>query len=127
MGLAGSPSRVDERGLLFAPAVFGSIGPGYAYRPSIVLDTRYLAFSLFARPSYQHFYFGDYYDSSYLSAGIYPWFSFHYSKHGYDPLYAHTSYVHGQHDPHWSSNVRSVYLERRDSSAARPPRTSSSR
>jgi len=112
-----------RRGLLFAPVVFGNVGPGYVYRPSIVLDSRYLAFSLFARPRYQHYYFGDYFDHSYLTAGIYPWFSFHFSRHGYDPLYAHTNYVVSRSDPQWSANLRSVYLERRDTQSARPPRT----
>jgi len=112
-----------RRGLLFAPVSFASIGPGFVYRPSVVIDTRFLAFSLFARPRYQHYYFGDYYDATYVRGGIYPWYSFHYSRHGYDPIYAHTSFVRGRSDPRWDANLRASYLDRRDTVGARPPRT----
>jgi hypothetical protein len=112
-----------RRGLLFAPVSFGNVRAGFAYTPSVVLDTRFLTLSLFARPRYQHYYFGDYYDATYVQGGIYPWFSFHYSRHGYDPIYAHTSYVLGRNDPRWDANLRASYIDRRGTVAARPPRT----
>jgi WXXGXW repeat (2 copies) len=112
-----------HRGLLFAPVAFASIGPGFVYTPSIVLDFRFLSVSLFARPSYQHYYFGDYYASSYIGAGIYPWFSFHQSRYGYDPLFEHTRFVYARHDPRWESQIRESYIYRRDTESARPPHT----
>jgi len=112
-----------RRGLLFAPVRFARIAPGFTYQPSVVIDTRFLAFSLFSRPRYQHYYFGDYYAANYVQGGIYPWFSFHYSRHGYDPLYAHTSLVRGRSDPRWDANLRASYVERRTTVGARPPHT----
>ena len=112
-----------RRGLLFAPMSFVGVRAGFVYTPRVVLDTRFLTFSLFARPRYQHYYFGDYYDATYVRGGIYPWYSFHYSRYGYDPLYAHTSLVLGRNDPRWDANLRASYLDRRDTIGARPPRT----
>jgi len=43
---------------------------------------------LFARPRYDHFYFGDYYDRAFFRSGIYPVVSFHNSRYGYDPVFA---------------------------------------
>ena len=39
-----------------------------------------LTASLFVQPSYNHYVFGDYYDRSFLSVGIFPWFSFTYAS-----------------------------------------------
>ena len=51
---------------------------------------------LFLRPSYHHYYFGDYYDSRYDRGGFYASFSFQSSRYGYDPFYwAHLSFLHG--------------------------------
>jgi WXXGXW repeat (2 copies) len=112
-----------NRGLLFAPVAFADVRPGFVYRPAVVLDTRLLVISLFARPQYNHYYFGDYYADTYVRSGIYPWFAFHSSRYGYDPLYAHTNFVYSRRDPAWGREVRDAYFYRREHEAARPPRT----
>jgi len=111
------------RGLLFAPVAFTTVGPGFVYTPSLVIDARFLLTSLFARPSHFHYYFGDYYDASYSRSGIYPWYAFHNSRFGYDPLFAQTSFINSRRDPQWAANVRQVYYDRREHQDARPPHT----
>ena len=78
-----------RRGLLFAPVTFARLRPGLVYTPSVALDLRFLVDSLFVSRRRGHYYFGDYYDSHFVKSGYYPWFAFHNSRHGYDPLYAH--------------------------------------
>jgi len=114
---------LETRGLLFAPVSFARYRPGFQYIPQVVIDTRYLSLALFARPAYSHYYFGDYYASNYVSGGIYPWFAFHSSRYGYDPLYEHMDYVSSRRDPRWETNMRQVYFQRRDNEALRPART----
>jgi hypothetical protein len=112
-----------RRGLLFAPVTFGRIGPGFFYTPSVVLDLRYLVDSLFVAPRFGHYYFGDYYDPRYVKAGFYPWFAYHYSNHGYDPLLAYMRHTTGRTDPKWEDRLRATYYDRRDHEGAGPPHT----
>ena len=113
-----------DRGLLFAPVVFTSVpAAGFVFTPSVVIDLRFLAGALFVRPAWDHYYFGDYYDPSYSKAGIYPWFAFHNSRFGYDPLFVQTSFVYSRRDPQWLPRVRETFLTRRENPSARPPHT----
>jgi hypothetical protein len=84
--------------------------------------------SLFIQPSYYHYCFGDYYDRSFLSVGIFPWFSFTYSSGPgrpvlYDPLFSFYAATYVRSDPGWAVRVREEYIVRRDNVAMRPPRT----
>jgi hypothetical protein len=112
-----------SRGLLFAPVLFVDVRPHFVFRPAVVLDPRMLVISLFVRPRFHHYYFGDYYADTYSRAGIYPWFAFHSSRYGYDPLFAQTSFVYSRRDPRWANEIREAFLFRREHEAARPPRT----
>jgi WXXGXW repeat (2 copies) len=113
-----------RRGLLFAPVVFrGGIRAGFIYRPRLVLDLGFLTVSLFVRPRYDHYYFGDYYAASYVRAGFYPWFSFHGSRFGYDPLYAQLDWANSRRNPNWEAQLRTAFTERRDKPQLRPPHT----
>ena len=77
---------------------------------------------LFLRPNYNHYYFGDYYGSSYATSGYYPWFSYNSGRHGYDPFYAQQRWQH-RDDHEWEHRVESDFRNRRDHEEARPPRT----
>ena len=92
------------------------------YSPTTVINPAVFASQLFLRPNYQHYYFGDYYAASYSTAGFYPSFSFHSSRHGYDPIYAHRRWQHRQ-DGQWEHHVEADFQHRRDHEEARPPRT----
>lgn len=116
---------VARRGVLFAPVYFRS--PVYtqrtfSYSPRTVISLSALASHLFVRPSYQHYYFGDYYGSSYSRAGYYPSYSFHSSRSGYDPIYAEQRW-RNRNDNQWEQRTQAEYQRRREQEAARPPRT----
>jgi hypothetical protein len=95
---------------------------GFSYSPRTVIDLSVFSDHLFLRPSYQHYYFGDYYAPSYRSGGFYASFSFNSSRHGYDPIYAHERWEHRQ-DRDWENRVQAGFQNRRDHEDARPPRT----
>ena len=116
---------VARRGVLFAPVYFSSNvygRRGFSYSPRAVIHSSVFSNHLFLRPNYGHYYFGDYYGSSYASIGFSPWFSFYSSRHGYDPFYAHQRWHH-RHDRQWDRRVEADFAHRRDHEGARPPRT----
>ena len=111
-----------RRGLLFAPVYFRSTvwrRPNYVYCPSVVIDSYRLTNHFFVFPRWRHYYYGDYYASSYVTMGIYPWFSFHERRGCYDPIYDHYHRYH-HHDVDWDRNLRAAYDHRRDHVEARP-------
>jgi hypothetical protein len=115
-----------SRGQMFAPIYFQR--PVYArsnfvYSPSVGIVANALLSSLFVRPRYHSYYFGDYYAPNQFQSGIYPWYSYHQSRYGYDPIYAHSSAINLRRDPRWVDQVHEVYRYRRDHPNARPPRT----
>jgi hypothetical protein len=116
---------IARRGLLFAPVFFPRdvlAQANFVYTPSVVVDPLLMTNYLFARPGRQHYYFGDYYLGEYLKAGIFPWFAYHNSRYGYDPLYAHAAWT-GRKDSNWLATQRQTYWDRRDHEANRPPHT----
>lgn len=80
--------RLSHRGILFAPIrVRTDLGvANIRLTPNVVIDPDRIFLHLFVRPTYHHYYFGDYYGDTYVSAGIYPWFQFRSGVRGYDPL-----------------------------------------
>lgn len=116
---------VARRGVLFAPVYFSAnvyTRPGFYYSPATVINPAVFASHLFLRPGYQHYYFGDYYAASYSTAGFYPWYSFHSSRRGYDPIYSHQRWEN-RRDGQWERRVAADFENRRDHEDARPPRT----
>ncbi|MCP4574978.1 MAG: hypothetical protein GY846_01635 [Deltaproteobacteria bacterium] len=116
---------IARRGVLFAPVSFGigvTLTHGFYFTPSFMIDLRVFSDCLFLRPRYHHYYFGDYYAAGYYQKGIFPWFSPHVRRHGYDPIYAHQRWQH-RRDRNWGKNLRATYQERRRYKEARPPRT----
>ncbi|MBU4317738.1 MAG: YXWGXW repeat-containing protein [Proteobacteria bacterium] len=117
---------LERRGVLFAPVYF----PEHRYDRSrisyalgITVNIGHLTFSLFSRPQYSHYYFGDYYDKSYLSIGIFPWFEFEQRHTWYDPIYVHDRWRHQKNNPRWEHHKRQEYDRRRADHTLRPPRT----
>jgi hypothetical protein len=116
---------LERRGLLFAPVYYPGRGyarRGYTYSPRIAINLSIFNDHLFLRPSYHHYYFGDYYGSRYDQGGFYASFSFQFSRSGYDPFYSHNRWEHRQ-DRDWDNRFQASYQYRRDHEAARPPRT----
>lgn len=117
---------LSHRGVLFAPVYFPRPfygRPGYAYSLSIVVNIDNLAFGLFTRPQYSHYYFGDYYDSMYIGVGIFPWFECERKHTWYDPIFMHVRWRHHRDDPRWVEHERREYDRRRNDKALRPPGT----
>ena len=116
---------VERRGILFAPVYFEAgvySRRGYSYSPRIVINLAVFHDHLFLRPRYHHYYFGDYYAPSYHQSGFQASFSFHSSRHGYDPIYSHRRWEH-RRDRNWERRVETSFTHRRDHEASRPPRT----
>ena len=117
---------LERRGVLFAPVYFSPRVYGrmaFSYSPSIVLDVGLLRLNLFAYPRYSHYYFGDYYDDTYVTIGIFPWFGTHRSHTWYDPVYEHDRWSHRRTEPRWEEHGREEYHRRQTDKNLRPPRT----
>ena len=116
---------VGRRGVLFAPVYFDAnvyAQQGFSYSPAVVINPAVFASQLFLRPNYQHYYFGDYYGSSYATAGFYPWFSYNSNRVGYDPIFAQQRWQHRQ-DPNWAQTIQADFQNRIDHPSARSPQT----
>ena len=115
---------LERRGLLFSPVRLA--GRVRFYRPAVCVDLGFLTFSLFCRPAYCHYYFGDYYADSYAAVGIYPWFSFSGPRYGYDPLFSYYRAYYLRHDGNgrWEASIRGWHDYYHAHPAMRPPHTS---
>ncbi len=114
-----------RRGVVFAPVRISSVvysRPAYVYRPRFAIDVNVAIDHFFARPRIRHYYYGDYYAHTYIDAGIYPSFSFHYSRYGYDPIYARQLVIHRRTNPRWEVSVRAEFTRRREHVELRPAR-----
>jgi hypothetical protein len=114
-----------DRGLLFAPVVVTSAvytQPGFVYRPSFVVYDDGLMFSLFVRPSYCHYYFGDYFGASYVNRGYVSWINIRFGSYCPDPIFSYYRWNYRGH-PGWEHDLRNVYVGRANGTIARPPRT----
>jgi hypothetical protein len=117
---------IARRGVIFAPCYFDAVvyaRPRFVYCPRLVIDVGIVTDHFFCRPAYQHYYFGDYYATSYVSIGISPWFSFHYGHGHYCPIYSHYRWSYARHDTRWEVDLRSNYRHRVEHVDYRPART----
>lgn len=114
---------VQQRGVLFAPVYFNApVARSYVYSPRVVVNSAALIDNLFLRPTYRHYYFGDYYAANYRGRGILPWFTFNNSRYGYDSLYSYHRW-NNRNDNNWEQSVVARYDDLRDREDGRPPRT----
>jgi hypothetical protein len=112
-----------RRGVVFSPVYFAR--PVAVYRPAVCLDVGVLSFSLFCRPAYCHYYFGDYYDDHYVAIGIRPWFYYNSWHHGYDPLFGYYRWYHEDHmgEREWGNHLAGWHEYYRVHPDMRPPHT----
>ena len=98
----------DQRGLLFAPAVFDQslcYQPGFAYTPNYVCPFNILPTALFVRPGWGHYFYGDYFGANYRRAGFVPFFDYSYGRGGvFDPLFNY--YRRAYAGQPWERNLR---------------------
>lgn len=113
---------VSRRGVLYAPVTVdvALVGPRYVYTPyyavrdTIVLDT------LFVRPSYGAYYFGDYYGPRYVTIGFEPCVV--YSRRHYEPIIVYERWQY-RDNPRWHDTQVTLVIERNAGRAPVPPRT----
>ncbi|MGO9108520.1 MAG: YXWGXW repeat-containing protein, partial [Thermoguttaceae bacterium] len=112
-----------RRGLVFSPVYFA--GPVAYYRPAICLDAGVFSVSLFCRPAYGHYYFGDYYDDRYVAFGIRPYFYYNSPRYGYDPLFSYYRWYHVDHmgEREWDRHLVAWHDYYRVHPDMRPPHT----
>ena len=116
---------VPRRGVVFAPVHFHRpvyASAGYRYSPRLAVNLSVFTDHLFLRPSYGHYYFGDYYAPVYKTKGFRPWHEHHKKHRCYDPVYAYTRWCHRK-EPEWERNCKKRYDKLCDQESARPPRT----
>lgn len=117
---------LDNRGVLFCPTFFpGEVRrrAGFVFSPGVCVDLGMLRLNLFVYPQYRHYYFGDYYDDSFVRLGILPWFRCQTVHSWYDPIFVYDRWHFGQTDPHWLANQERGFESRRTHVELRPART----
>jgi hypothetical protein len=114
------------RGLLFAPVYFTRplwLTTGWFYRPYFTVGFGGLFGNFFVGYGYNHYFFGDYYGSSYLSLGIYPWYWG--ARYRYDPIWNHQRSVN-RNNANWATTFHNNYIGRVNGTMPIPPRSLSS-
>ncbi len=85
---------VNRRGVLFAPSSFNRRFRNNRitrFTPRVVVSTDLLTTHFWVRPSYRHYYFGNYYDVAYANRGLTPWCQYPQQRRTFDPLFAYYS------------------------------------
>ena len=116
---------VARRGVLYAPVYFNAniaSQRGFSYSPSTMINLAVFGNHLFLRPSYGHYYFGDYYATSYTTRGYSPGYSFYNGRNGYDPFFTQQRWQN-RFNANWANTQQTDFEYRRNNEVARPPRT----
>jgi hypothetical protein len=114
---------LEDRGMLFAPCFIPQTlwaQPGWSFSPSYTVSVPALLASLWVRPSWGNYAFGDYYSSRYARLGYQPWLS--YGPRYRDPLYGYYAW-RARGDSSWRRGLVSLYNGRVRGDLALPPRT----
>jgi hypothetical protein len=113
---------VAERGVLYAPVVIhpAMAGPTFVYTPAYAIRETMLLDTLFVRPSWCHYYFGDYYGPRCHQLGFESCVV--YSRRHYDAIFVYERYAH-RSDPRWEAAQLDMCLARHAGRAPCPPRT----
>ena len=117
------------RGVLFAPVRFTHIRavevirPVFRFTPSVVIVSSGLVEHLFCRPSFGHYYFGDYYEPAFVDRGFIWWAGFGLNSRGFDPLFNFYWSNIRTFEPGWNLHLNFVFETRRNDPLFRPPPT----
>ncbi|MGH3577734.1 MAG: hypothetical protein ACRDU0_09270, partial [Mycobacterium sp.] len=113
---------VRRRGILYAPVVVdpGAVTVSFSYTPACAVPDALIVDTLFVRPAYCHYYFGDYYAPAYRDLGFQS--AFVYSGNHYDAVIAYERYER-RADPTWLSVQINLFGRRSAGLAPVPPRT----
>jgi hypothetical protein len=111
-----------NRGVLYAPVVVDTamVGPTFVYTPAYAVRHEIIIDAMFVRPSYCHYYFGDYYGPAYRQLGYESCVV--YSRRRYDAIFVYERYSH-RNEPRWETVQIDLCLARHAGQAPCPPRT----
>ena len=119
--------ELTRRGCLFAPVYFAQpiyAQPAFVYTPTVVFNVGLFNDCLFVRPSYCHYYFGDYFGPSYATIGFSPWFSISFGgRPRCDPLFTYYRWHNSINDRNWLAHTQQHFDQLRHDEALRPPHT----
>jgi hypothetical protein len=114
----------DRRGVLSPPVYFGAntswTRPGWFYQSRFAVNLEPALGALWARPTWGHYAFGDYYAATYAHRGYLPWAT--YGLRARDPLFGYASYAN-RANPAWQRALVTTYENRIAGRATPPPRT----
>jgi hypothetical protein len=110
---------VARRGVLYAPVYVDTavVGATFVYTPAYAVHDTVVLDSLFVRPAYGVYYFGDYYGPRYASAGFVS--GVVYSRSNYDSIIIYER----TRDPAWFDARITLNFDRDAGRAPLPPRT----
>ncbi len=113
---------VSQRGVLYAPVIVDPtvVTAGFYYTPTYAINDTVVVDALFVRPTYAHYYFGDYYGPAYATMGFQS--AFVYSGRNYDSIIVYESWAH-RSQPNWISLQIDVFNGRSRGVLPVPPRT----
>jgi hypothetical protein len=113
---------VSRRGVVYAPVIISPavIGVGFVYTPYYAVSDVVIVESLWVRPSYCHYYFGDYYGVAYAGLGFEC--AFVWGRRRYEPIVVYESWHH-RADPTWVDVQIRLSIDRQAGRAPLPPRT----
>jgi hypothetical protein len=110
---------VSRRGVLYAPVYVDTnvVGATFVYTPAYAVNDAVVLDSLFVRPAYGVYYFGDYYGPRYASVGFVS--GVVYSRSNYDSIIIYER----TRDPAWFDARITLTFDRDAGRAPLPPRT----
>jgi hypothetical protein len=113
---------LSRRGILYAPVVInpGVVTASFYYTPVYAVSSTVMVDALFVRPSYCHYYFGDYYGPAYVGMGFQSYVVF--GRGYYDPIFVYERWGH-RAQPNWVSLQINIYNGRFAGRMPCPPRT----
>ena len=113
---------VTRRGVLYAPVVVdvAVCGPTFVFTPAYAVCDVIVLDSLFIRPAYCHYYFGDYYGPRYVGLGFETCIV--YSRCHYEPIIAYCAWEN-RANPAWINVQINLVSARNEGRAPLPPRT----
>ncbi|HLN27019.1 MAG TPA: YXWGXW repeat-containing protein [Gemmataceae bacterium] len=112
---------VGRRGMLYTPVYvdMAVVGPGYVYTPAYAVPETVVVDSMFIRPAYCHYYYGDYYGPAYGPMGFEACIV--YSRSHYDAVFVYERWDH-RADPRWESVQFDICIGRGAGRYPCPPR-----
>jgi hypothetical protein len=113
---------VRKRGILYAPVVVDTVvvGPQYVYTPAYAVADTMVLDTMFVRPCYCHYYFGDYYEPRYREYGFESCVV--YSQRNYDSIVVYRTWEY-RDNPRWIDIQINLFSDRYAGRAPVPPRT----